>query len=103
MVEITKDTIETVTKEGLVLVDFYATWCGPCKMLAPQFYAAEQMLEGTAKLYKADINNFDPESLEKYEVMSVPTMVLFKDGEIVDSVTGFRPKDAIIDMVKEKA
>lgn len=102
MVEITKDTIEEVTKEGLVLVDFHATWCAPCKMMAPHFYAAEKMLEGTAKLYKADISDFDPDSLEKYKVMGVPTLVLFKDGEMVDSKTGFRHKEAIIDMVKEK-
>lgn len=103
MLGVTKDTIEEVTKEGLVLVDFYATWCGPCKMMAPQFQAAESMLEGTARLYKANINDFEPEDLEKYQVMSVPTLVMFKDGKMIDSATGFHSKEAIINMVKENA
>lgn len=85
--------------KGDVLVDFYATWCGPCKMLAP-------VLEEVAsdrdelKVVKMDIDE-NMELAKTYGVMSVPTLMLFKDGNMVSKKIGFMPKELITSWVEE--
>ncbi|GAA0865487.1 thioredoxin [Paraclostridium tenue] len=79
--------------KGVVVVDFFATWCGPCKMLAPVFESVSEELND-AKFVKVDID----ESLElaqKYGISTVPTMMIFKDGKVVDTLVGFMPKDSL--------
>ena len=79
--------------EGVVVVDFFATWCGPCKMLAPVFESVSEELND-AKFVKVDID----ESLElaqKFGISTVPTMMIFKDGKVVDTLVGFMPKDSL--------
>lgn len=89
---------EVMNNEGTVLVDFHATWCGPCKMLSPileQVATAEPSLS----ICKIDIDQ-SPELAQKYGIMSVPTLMVVKAGEVVKSVPGVQSKNAIIDMVK---
>lgn len=77
--------------KGVVVVDFFATWCGPCKMLAPVFESVSEELSD-AKFVKVDID----ESLElaqKFGISTVPTMMIFKDGKVVDKLVGFMPKE----------
>lgn len=81
-----------------VLVDFFATWCGPCKMLAPTVdeIAAEQ--EGKASVYKLDIDQ-SPDIAQRYGVMSVPTLIVFENGEVKKQVVGVQPKQNILSML----
>lgn len=85
-----KEEFEQLTKQGLVLVDFFATWCGPCKMLGPVLEELAPKYEGKITIVKVDVDQ-DQELAMKFGIMSVPTMVLFKDGETVKMVQGFQP------------
>ncbi len=89
---VTEETFESdVLKSDLpVLVDFTATWCGPCKMLSPLVSELAQEWEGKARIYKMDVDT-NQQTPVKYGVMGVPSLILFKDGEIAARITGFRP------------
>ncbi|RDY27213.1 thioredoxin [Romboutsia weinsteinii] len=80
--------------DGVVIVDFFATWCGPCKMLAPVFEDLSSEMEGQSKFFKVDIDQ-SLDLAREYQVTTVPTMIIFKDGEKVDSLVGFIPKENI--------
>lgn len=80
--------------DGIVVVDFFATWCGPCKMLAPVFEDLSSEMEGQSKFFKVDIDQ-SLDLAREYQVTTVPTMIIFKDGEKVDSLVGFIPKENI--------
>jgi len=94
---ITEKTFEEdVIKSDIpVLVDFTAAWCGPCKMLSPLVSELAQDWEGKAKIYKMDVDT-NQETPVKYGVMGVPSLILFKNGEIAARITGFRPKKQIV-------
>lgn len=94
---VTEDTFESdvIKSEIPVLVDFTAVWCGPCKMLSPVIAELAQDWEGKVNIYKMDVDT-NPETPQKYSVMGVPSLILFKDGEIAARITGFRPKKQLI-------
>jgi thioredoxin 1 len=99
MAEITKtseDTFELeVLQENLpVLVDFTAVWCGPCKMLDPVVKQLAQEWQGQVKVVKLDVDD-NPNLAMQYQIMGVPTLMLFKDGLPVERVTGYQPKDRL--------
>ncbi len=90
---------EVEAAKGLVLLDFYATWCGPCKMLAPVLDEIGAELDDV-KICKTDVD--EAMALAgKFNVQSIPTVVLFRDGKIVDSFVGFRAKDQILAMIEK--
>ena len=90
---------EVLESDIPVLVDFWAGWCGPCKMLAPTIEELAKEYEGKVKVGKVNIDDFAPLAI-KYGVASIPTVVLFKDGQAVDKSVGFVPKAAIEGMLK---
>lgn len=92
------DFKKVINDKGKVLVDCYATWCGPCKMLSP---IIEQVASTTddVKFYKLDIDEAE-EVAGEYEIMSIPTLLFFKDGKLEATKVGFAPKEEIEEMIK---
>ncbi|MCB0670224.1 MAG: thioredoxin [Saprospiraceae bacterium] len=82
-----------------VIVDVWADWCGPCKMLAPEFTAAEKALEGKARFVKLDADK-NRKITKKYNVMALPSLLYFNDGKLVDRSSGVVSKDHIVKRVK---
>ncbi len=89
---------EVINADKMVVVDFYADWCGPCKMMAPIIEEIAKELEGKAKVGKINID--DNQSLAvKYQVMSIPTIAIFKQGKVIQSFVGVTDKQEILDAV----
>ncbi len=86
--------------KGVALVDFYADWCGPCKMMSPVLEELAGQMSGKVKIVKIDIEAA-PSTTEKYEVTSIPTIILFKEGKEVNKVVGVKNKDALRAMIEE--
>lgn len=91
---------EKVLKSNkLVVVDFFATWCGPCQMMAPNIEEiAGEMSDIAIGKMNIDENEITP---QKYQVMSIPTVVFFKGGEVVDKVVGYQSKEALEEKINE--
>jgi thioredoxin 1 len=91
----TSDFEQTVLQSSVpVLVDFWAVWCGPCKMIAPHVEAVASEYEGRARVLKVNVDE-EPDIAQKYGIMSIPTLLFFKDGKVVDQVVGAVPKSTI--------
>ena len=87
---------ETVIQSaGLVLVDFSAVWCSPCKMLDPIIKQLADEWDGKVKVVKVDVDS-NPDIATKYQVLGVPTLILFKDGKVSERLNGYQPKDRIL-------
>src|SRR5699024_1355241 len=85
-----------------VLADFWAPWCGPCKMIAPVLEEIDDEMGDKVKIVKLDVDE-NQETAGQYGVMSIPTLLLFKDGKVVDQVVGFQPKEALVDLINKHA
>lgn len=98
MVYLKNEDLKDLIKEGNVLVDFFATWCGPCKMLGPEL---EELANERSdfKIIKVDIDEHQ-DLARIYGIMSVPTLLYFKNGSLVKQQSGFVPKDVIISNFK---
>lgn len=93
---------EVIKHEGLVLVDFFATWCGPCKMMAPTIEKLAEEMKDKAKIGKLNVDE-NPKFSEKYEIRSIPTLVLFNNGEVVGQMIGFQSEEAIKQKIESLA
>ncbi|MET3682583.1 thioredoxin 1 [Alkalibacillus flavidus] len=100
IVHATDQSFSQETSEGLVLVDFWAAWCGPCKMIAPVLEELDSEKSDDVKIVKLDVDE-NQETAQKYGVMSIPTLIMFKDGEQVDQAHGFQPKEALEELVEK--
>jgi thioredoxin 1 len=87
-----EDYKKIIEGNPIVLVDFFATWCGPCKMLMPVVDDLSKDLGATVEVVKIDVDKF-PELAESANIMSVPSLLFFKDGKLQEMTKGFKPKD----------
>ncbi len=96
MIHLENDDLNSVISSGNYLVDFYAEWCGPCKMLAPVL----ESISDKINVVKVDIDKF-PKLTENYRIMSVPTLIFFKDGKKVKEVVGFQTEEELLEIINE--
>ncbi|MDZ7818446.1 MAG: thioredoxin [Aliarcobacter sp.] len=97
-IELTPANFEEVTKEGVCMVDFWAPWCGPCRMIAPVIEELAGDFEGKAKICK--VNTDEEQDLAvKYGIRSIPTILFMKNGEVVDQMVGASSKQAFADKI----
>lgn len=90
---------EVLEKKGLVLVDFWADWCGPCKMLGPVIEELSEEVEGIS-VAKLNVDDNGKIAMD-YQVQSIPTVMIFKDGELQERLVGFRPKADLLEVIKK--
>ena len=97
-IELTPANFEEVTKEGVSMVDFWAPWCGPCRMIAPVIEELAADFEGKANICK--VNTDEEQDLAvKYGIRSIPTILFMKNGEVVDQMVGASSKQAFTDKI----
>ena len=89
---------EEKTKKGVVLVDFFATWCGPCRMMAPILEEVSSELSEKLAIYKVDVDE-DERLARSFGIMSIPTLILFVNGEIKEKHVGLMMKNELVDLV----
>ena len=98
-VTITNQNLEQVLKSSsVVVVDFWATWCGPCRMLAPTVEEVSELMEGKAVVAKCNVDEVREVAM-KYRIMSIPTLIYFKNGEVVDKTVGVISKEDIVSKI----
>lgn len=91
---------EVINSEVPVVVDFWASWCGPCKMLAPVMEEISDELSGKVKFVKVNVDE-NPVVSNQYKIASIPTVMVFKNGKVENTLVGFRPKNAIISAINQ--
>ena len=92
---------EEVKKSTIpVMVDFYADWCGPCKMMAPLVAQLSEEYSGRCKIAKCNVTDY-PGPASEYKIMSIPAFLFFKEGKVVDSVVGAVSKNELADRIKQ--
>ena len=92
-----EENFDNLVNNGIVLVDFYADWCGPCKMLATQLEQLEDNRDDS-KIIKINVDE-NQKLARKYGIMSIPALMLFKDGKLVDNKIGYTTKDEIVEWI----
>ena len=96
---LTEDNFAEKIASGVVLADFFATWCGPCRMLGPIVEEIGEEAGGAFAVYKVDVDEAQDVAMD-YGVMSVPTLIIFRNGEEVQRMVGVQPKPAILAAIK---
>ncbi len=94
MIHLEKEDFKELIKEGIHLVDFYAEWCGPCKMMMPVLENIQDKID----IIKVNVDEHEDLASE-YRVMSIPTLIFFKDGEILNELVGFIPEEDLLEII----
>ncbi|GAJ25997.1 thioredoxin [Liquorilactobacillus sucicola DSM 21376 = JCM 15457] len=94
MKELTDKTFDNETSAGVTLTDFWATWCGPCRMQSPVIEQLDEELGDKVSFSKVDVDQ-NTAVASKFGIMSIPTLLIKKDGEVVDTLVGYHPKEQI--------
>ena len=89
---------ELLQDSKLVIVDFWATWCGPCRMLSPILDEVEEEMSDKISVVKVNVDDAD-EIAMRYRIMSIPTLLFFKNGQLVDKSVGAMPKSALVEKI----
>lgn len=89
---------ELLQDEKLVIVDFWATWCGPCRMLSPLLDEVEKEFEDKVTVVKVNVDDADEIAMQ-YRIMNIPTLLFFKNGQIVDKTVGAMPRNALVERI----
>lgn len=95
----TDKTFDADTSNGLVVTDFWATWCGPCRMQSPVVEALSEELAGKVTFNKLDVDQ-NQETARRFQVMSIPTLLVQKDGQVVDTIVGYHSKDQLLRLLQ---
>lgn len=98
--KITGKEFDNEVKSGVVLVDFSAQWCGPCKMMEPVLEELSEEMGDSIKFYNADVD-VERNLAGKFNIMNIPALIVMKDGDVVDTLVGFRPKTSLADELKK--
>lgn len=91
---------DVLKSSELALVDFWAEWCGPCRMLGPTIEAVADEYTGKMKVFKMNVDE-NPETPTKYHIRGIPTVILFKNGQPVDQLVGNHPRDVIVQAIQK--
>ena len=102
VIELNDETFEAEVEntEGLVFVDFWAPWCAPCRFVAPTVEKLAQRYSGRVKFVKVNVDE-SPATAEAYQIGSIPTLALFRDGEVVSGVAGAAPEAYLAEMIEQ--
>lgn len=98
---VTDDNFDAEVKQSdtLTLVDFWAEWCGPCKMIAPTIEELAEQYNGQLKVYKMDVDS-NQRTAQEYSVRSIPSLLFFKGGEVIDTVVGAVPRQRLEEVIE---
>ena len=96
----TDQTFEQDTQKGVVLTDFWATWCGPCRMQSPVVEALAEEMGDQVTFNKLDVDE-NPATAQKFRIMSIPTLLIKKDGQVVDQVVGYHSKEQLKQVLEQ--
>jgi len=91
---------DVVAHSGLTMVDFWAEWCGPCRMLGPTVEALAEEYQGKIKVFKMNVDH-NPETPTRFHIRGIPTVIFFKNGEAVDQLVGNQPRDVIAQTIQK--
>ncbi|MDE1549244.1 thioredoxin [Jeotgalibaca caeni] len=97
---ITDANFDTETNDGVVLVDFWATWCGPCRMQSPIIDELDEEIGDKVSFAKMDVDE-NPETPQKFGIMGIPTLLVKKDGEVVEKLVGYTPKERLEEILEQ--
>lgn len=98
VMHLTKDNFDSVTSSGLVLVDFWATWCGPCRMQAPILDELDEQLGDKVKICKLDVDD-EPAIAQRFGVFSIPTLMVFRNGDMISKEVGVHTVEQLMTML----
>jgi len=97
--DLTSKDFDKFVKEDKVVIDFWAPWCGPCKMMGPVFEEVAGEMKDKAKFGKVNVDE-EGELAQRFQVMSIPTLIVFRDGEQVDRISGLASKEDLVEKIK---
>jgi thioredoxin 1 len=91
---------DVMKANGLAMVDFWAEWCGPCKLLGPTIDAIADEMQGKVKVFKMNVDE-NPQTPTRFHIRGIPTVLFFKDGQMVDQLVGNHPKDSLVKTIQK--